>query len=92
VEQAPDFHLMAPVQFGLVCFRWRPRGLSEAAADELNRNLLAQVNATRRVHLTHTELDGRFVIRMAVGQRLTEKKHVEEAWRLVREAAAAVSP
>jgi aromatic-L-amino-acid decarboxylase len=92
VEQAPDFHLMAPVQFGLVCFRWRPRGLSEAAADELNRKLLAQVNATRRVHLTHTELDGRFVIRMAVGQRLTEKKHVEEAWRLVREAAAAVSP
>jgi aromatic-L-amino-acid decarboxylase len=92
VEQEPDFHLMAPVQFGLVCFRWRPRGLSEAAADELNRKLLAQVNATRRVHLTHTELDGRFVIRMAVGQRLTERKHVEEAWRLVREAAAAVSP
>jgi aromatic-L-amino-acid decarboxylase len=39
------------------------------------------------VFLTHTVLGGRFTIRLAVGQRCTQREHVEEAWRLVREAA-----
>jgi aromatic-L-amino-acid/L-tryptophan decarboxylase len=55
--------------------------------DDLNAALLARVNATRRVHLTHTRLGGRYVIRVVVGQRQTERAHVEEVWRLIQEAA-----
>jgi aromatic-L-amino-acid decarboxylase len=87
IEETPGFELMAPVPFGLVCFRQRPDGTVDAQVDDLNRRLLARVNATRRVYLTHTELGGRYVIRMAIGQRQTERKHVEEAWRLIKEAA-----
>jgi aromatic-L-amino-acid decarboxylase len=88
VEVAPDFELMAPVPLGLICFRYRPDKMADGSAvDDLNRELLARVNATRRVHLTHTELGGRYVIRMAIGQRQTEWEHVEEAWRLVQDAA-----
>jgi aromatic-L-amino-acid decarboxylase len=87
VQVATDFELMAPVPLGLVCFRYRPGKMADGSAlDDLNRELLARVNATRRVHLTHTELGGRYVIRMAIGQRQTEWEHVEEAWRLVQEA------
>ena len=91
VDGDPDFELMAPVPFGLVCFRYRPDGVSDLQVDDLNRGLLARVNATRRVHLTHTQLGERYVIRMAIGQRETERRHVEEAWRLIREAAKGVS-
>lgn len=87
IEETPGFDLMAPVPFGLVCFRHRPKGTADAQLDDLNRRLLARVNATRRVYLTHTELGGQYVIRMAIGQRQTERKHVEEAWRLIQEAA-----
>jgi aromatic-L-amino-acid decarboxylase len=88
IQRTPDFELMAPVPLGLVCFRYRPAGTPEGSGlDELNRELLARVNATRRVHLTHTQLGGRYVIRMAIGQRQTEREHVEEAWRLVRQMA-----
>jgi aromatic-L-amino-acid decarboxylase len=88
IEEDPAFELMAPVPFGLVCFRFRPAGGSEGAAlDQLNRELLRRVNASRRVHLTHTELDGRFVIRLVVGQRQTERSHVEAAWSLIRREA-----
>ena len=87
VDGDPDFELMAPVPFGLVCFRYRPDGVSDAQVDDLNRRLLARVNATRRVHLTHTQLEERYVIRMAIGQRETERQHVEEAWSLIRDAA-----
>ncbi len=87
----PEFELMAPVPFGLVCFRWRPPGRSEEELDRLNEALLARVNTSRRVHLTHTRLGGRYVIRLVVGQRETMREHVRDAWRLVREAADATS-
>jgi aromatic-L-amino-acid decarboxylase len=87
IDRDPRFELMAPVPFGLVCFRWRPAGVQEEELDRLNERLLARVNGTRRVHLTHTRLGGRYVIRLVVGQRETGREHVEEAWRLVGQAA-----
>jgi aromatic-L-amino-acid decarboxylase len=87
VDASPDFERVAPVPFGLVCFRYRPAGRSEKELDALNERLLAAVNATRRVFLTHTRLGGRFVIRLVIGQRETERRHVEEAWEIIRESA-----
>jgi len=90
IAASPDFELMAPVPFGLVCFRYNPRKKDGDDTDRMNSELLARVNASRRVHLTHTRLGGRYVIRVVVGQRQTERQHVEEVWRLVQEAAVDV--
>jgi aromatic-L-amino-acid/L-tryptophan decarboxylase len=86
IDASADFELMAPVPFGLVCFRYNPGKKDGDDTDRMNAALLARVNASRRVHLTHTRLAGRYVIRVVVGQRQTERQHVEEVWRLVREA------
>ncbi len=93
VEAAPEFELLAPVPLGLVCFRRRPAGLApdDPRVDQLNRELLRRVNASGRVFLTHTVLGGRFALRLAVGQRCTQREHVAEAWRLIREAAQPAS-
>jgi aromatic-L-amino-acid decarboxylase len=91
IEQRPDFELMAPVPLSLVCFRYHPTGADEKELDALNERLLAKVNASRRVHLTHTRLDGRYVIRLVVGQRETKREHVAQAWALIREAAGALA-
>jgi aromatic-L-amino-acid decarboxylase len=88
VDEAPDFERVAPVPFGLVCFRYRPPGRSEAELDSLNERLLAAINATRRVFLTHTRLGGRYVIRLVIGQRTTEREQVVDAWDIIRAAAA----
>jgi aromatic-L-amino-acid/L-tryptophan decarboxylase len=90
IEQRSDFELMAPVPLSLVCFRYRPPGADERELDALNERLLAKVNASRQVHLSHTRLDGRYVIRLVVGQRETEREHVAQAWALIREAAGAL--
>jgi aromatic-L-amino-acid/L-tryptophan decarboxylase len=90
IQETPGFEVVAPVRFGLVCFRYRPRaaaGLETEQLNDLNRRVLARVNAGRKVFLTHTILGGNFVLRMAIGQRLTERSHVELAWRLIQEAA-----
>ena len=90
VAADPRFELMAPVPFSLVCFRWRPDGVDEAETDRLNERLLARVNATRRFHLTHTRLAGRYTIRLVIGQRETTRAHVEDAWREMQETATAL--
>ncbi|HYF39021.1 MAG TPA: pyridoxal-dependent decarboxylase, partial [Gemmatimonadales bacterium] len=91
IEHSENFELMAPVPFGLVCFRYRPRRMNDdAEIDRANQTLLREVNSSRRVYLTHTQLGGRYVIRLVVGQRQTDRSHVEGAWRLIQEAAKQV--
>jgi aromatic-L-amino-acid/L-tryptophan decarboxylase len=88
ILSSDNFELMAPVPFGLVCFRYRPHGVTEdSEIDRINRTLLSRVNSSRRIYLTHTQLGGHYVIRLVVGQRQTERSHVEEAWRLIQESA-----
>jgi aromatic-L-amino-acid decarboxylase len=89
VAAREDFEVLAPVPFGLVCFRFHPAGASEEDLDRINQQLLQRVNETRRFHLTHTRLGGRYAIRLVVGQRATKREHVEAVWREIQEAARA---
>jgi aromatic-L-amino-acid/L-tryptophan decarboxylase len=45
------------------------------------------VNRSGEIFLSHTRLDGRYVIRLSVGNIRTEPRHVARAWELRREAA-----
>jgi aromatic-L-amino-acid/L-tryptophan decarboxylase len=82
IAGSDDFELAAPAPLNLVCFRHR-------GGDDKNRALLEALNRTGRIYLTHTMLEGRFTLRFCVGQTRTELEHVEQAWRLIREWAAA---
>jgi aromatic-L-amino-acid/L-tryptophan decarboxylase len=89
VDEDPDFERLAPVPFSVVCFRARPTEGSETEAeiDALNERLLEAVNATGEVFLSHTRLDGKFALRLAIGNVRTEERHVRRAWELLREKA-----
>ena len=96
VDADPDFERVAPVPFSVVCFRAHleaapGRGTSGAEndADNLNQRLLERVNQSGEVFLSHTKLDGRFIIRLAIGNLRTEERHVRRAWDLLREGLAA---
>ncbi len=90
VDGHPDFERLAPVPFSVVCFRARPRGrdLGEDGLERLNQGLLDRLNATGEVFLSHTKLDGRFVLRLAVGNLRTEERHVRRAWDLIQQLAS----
>jgi len=81
IEADPRFGLAAPLRFGTVCFRARPAGgaASGARSDELNRRVLERVNRRGRVFLSHTELDGRYTLRLSIGSVHTRDSHVREA-------------
>jgi len=87
VTETAGWELLAPVPLGLVCFRHRPAGMEDGPAlDEHNRRVLAAVNASGRVWLTHATLRGHYTIRLALGHVGTTQEAVDEAWRLLREA------
>ncbi len=87
VDREPGFELVAPVPFSVVCFRAVPH-LPPAEQDAFNERLMAEVNAAGPVFLSHTKLDGRLVLRLAIGNIRTERRHLETCWTLLREAAA----
>ena len=70
VASTPRLELAAPLSLGLLCLR-------HADGDEAAERLLAAVNATGEAFLTHTKLDDRFVLRVAVGGTWTTAAHVD---------------
>jgi aromatic-L-amino-acid decarboxylase len=90
VDAEPGWERVAPVPFSTVCFRY-VGGPDGAGRDELNAAIMDAVNRSGEVFLSHTRLDGRFVIRLAIGNLRTEERHVARAWQLLREAAARLS-
>jgi aromatic-L-amino-acid decarboxylase len=72
----PRFEICAPALFSVVCFRLR-------GSDEENRGLLDRVNAGRRFFLSSTTLDGRCVLRIAIGNMWTTRETLDELWSLI---------
>jgi aromatic-L-amino-acid decarboxylase len=91
VDEDPDWERLAPVPFATVCFRWGGGGpgLPEDELDARNVAIMDAVNRSGEAFLSHTRLDGRFTIRVAVGNLRTEPRHLERTWALLRAAANA---
>lgn len=91
VAAHPDFELVTKPALNLVCFR-------HVAGDAFNEALLARLNASGALYLTHTRLavaeqHGKpvYTLRFCVGQAATEDQHVEAAWSHIVESAHALS-
>jgi aromatic-L-amino-acid decarboxylase len=80
VAEEPGWEVCAPRLFSLVCFR-------RDGSDEENETLLERVNASGEVFLSHTRLDGRYVLRLAIGNARTTEDDVRLAWDVLRRAA-----
>jgi aromatic-L-amino-acid decarboxylase len=80
VKADERFELAAPHPLNLVCFRHR-------GGDAINQRIMDRVNESGKMYLTHTRLGDKLTLRMSIGQLRTERKHVERAWTLLREAA-----
>ena len=88
IRAEEDFEMLAPRTMNLLCFRYRPAGLSDQSSlNDLNERLLHTLNGTGKIYLSHTKLRGDYTLRMVLGQTRLEERHVKEAWRLVVEKA-----
>ncbi len=90
VDEDEGFERVAPVPFSVVCFRAVPRGVGDVSAlNAFNERLLDALNDTGEAFLSHTNLEGRYVIRLAVGNIRTTEADIRRTWDRIRELAGA---
>ncbi len=77
IREDPDYEVVAPTPFSLICFRHR-------ASNEHNRDLLEKINISGKAFLSHTVLNGKYVLRLAIGNIATTWEDLEETWQLIR--------
>jgi aromatic-L-amino-acid/L-tryptophan decarboxylase len=80
VETAENFELSAPVPFSLVCFRHRSN-------NAFNQRLLSEINATGEAFLSHTVLNGIFVLRFAIGNFQSTEQDIRDTWTMIQKTA-----
>lgn len=91
VHYEGHWELMAPVTLSLVCFRYAPTGMNEDEIARVNAAIMERVNANGKAYLSHTKIDGRYMLRLAIGNIRTEREHITLAWSELRAAQAAVA-
>ena len=87
IEKHPQFELMAPVPLNTICFRYVKNGQSEEEIEKANREIMEVINKTGKLFFMQTTLNGRFSLRLAMGNTNLEMRHVEQAWSLIKETA-----
>ncbi|GAB4322339.1 MAG: pyridoxal-dependent decarboxylase [Bacteroidales bacterium] len=91
IRHHPGFELMAPRTMSLVCFRYHPEKTDNPERlNEINQRLLRALNESGKVYLSHTLLKGNYTLRMVTAQTNVERHHVEKAWKIISETAAAL--
>jgi aromatic-L-amino-acid decarboxylase len=80
VEESDGWELVAPQRFSLVVFR-------RNGSDSENEQLESRVNASGEIFITHTKLDGRYVLRLAIGNARTTEADVRRAWDVLNREA-----
>jgi aromatic-L-amino-acid decarboxylase len=78
----PRFEVVAPHPLALVCLRL-------VAGDETSEALLTAVNESGEAYLSHTRVNGRYVLRVSIGATFTQRRHVEALWALLQRLAPA---
>ena len=74
------FELVTEPVLSLVVLRLR-------AGDQPTLDAMERVNASGEAYLSHTTVDGRAAIRLAVGSWRTRRVDIERTWRALQEAA-----
>ena len=85
MRDEPGWEICAPRAFSVVCFR-RP------GSEEDNEQLLTRVNDSGELFISHTRLNGRYVLRLAIGNERTTESDVRRAWAVLKRESASAGP
>ena len=84
IDTHPEFELLAPVAFNLICFRYKPLNINDLEKiNQLNTVLLDKINQSGLAYLTHTKLNEIYTLRLVIGQTNVEAKHIDAVWDLI---------
>jgi aromatic-L-amino-acid decarboxylase len=86
INAAPNWEMLAPVPFALVCFRAAPPNAVDL--DAFNERLMNAVNESGKAYLSHTKLHGKFALRLSIGSIRVTEEHIKNLWNWLNESAS----
>jgi glutamate/tyrosine decarboxylase-like PLP-dependent enzyme len=97
IDGSPDLELLASGPLTAVCFRYVPPGQAgkqglngnggnDQNLDELNRAIMADLQAEGRAFLAGTDINGRFALRSCALHYALDEGHIEQIVGAVRDA------
>ena len=92
IASTKDFELLAPLTLNLLCFRYHPPGVDSLdQLNAINERLLEVVNATGKIYITHTKLNGAYTLRLVIAQTQVTSNDIDSAWDLIQLTAREIS-
>lgn len=92
VEDDPCLELLAPIGMDIVCFRFNPGGLDDAALNALNKEILMQLHEQGIAVPTYTTLNDRYCLRIAISNHRSRQEDFDllarEVVRIGKELSA----
>ncbi len=82
--EEPGFECMNVPELSVIAFRYRPK---KGDVEEFSRKLLAYIVKSKKLFLSSTLLNGKFVIRVCILSFRTHQAEVEQAFEIIRKAA-----
>jgi glutamate/tyrosine decarboxylase-like PLP-dependent enzyme len=77
ITQEPMLELMAPTVIDIVCFRFNPGGLGEAALRDVNIEIMLRLQETGIAAVSDTTIHGRHCLRAAICNHRTRRTDLD---------------
>jgi aromatic-L-amino-acid decarboxylase len=91
VDSHPDFERVAPVPMSTICFRLHPENINhEDELEKLNQEFFKALETSKDILVSHTRLNGKYVMRVNFSGLRMELKHVEQSWQIIKSKAGEV--
>ena len=87
----PQLELTAPVGLDIVCFRYNPGGLDDAALDAINRELLLQLQEQGIAAPSYTTIRNKYCLRVAIANHRSQRSDFDALIEAVLRIGALLS-
>jgi aromatic-L-amino-acid/L-tryptophan decarboxylase len=91
VEADPELELLAPAPLNIVCFRYSAGGAAGEGLNALNRELLIRLQESGVAVPSHTILNGRYAIRVAITNHRSRREDFDLLVTKVKEIGRSLS-
>lgn len=91
INKQPDLEITAPIISNIVCFRYRPKKLTEKKLERLNRLLFDDINKRFFLMISDTTIKGKYMLRACNVNHRSKKEDFDFLVDEVRRAGAKIA-
>ena len=77
INHEPDMEITAPVTSNIVCFRYKPEGLTEPEIEKLNKLIFDELNQISYLMISDTTIKGQYMLRACNVNHRSQKQDFE---------------